>query len=100
MTEPASYLPCPECGHVPGIAIASVTPKQLECARFIHGFIEMRGFSPSYENIAAALGLKSKSGVNRLVLALEGRGWLTRMPYQARTMRMLVVPPVRSGAVA
>ncbi len=89
---------CPKCGYVIQIIVSSVTPKQLECARFIHGFIEMRGFSPSYENIAAGLGLKSTSGVNRLVSALEQRGWLTRIPFQARTMKMLVVPPVQREA--
>ena len=93
MTNQPSYLPCPECGHVPDIAIASVTSKQLECARVIHAFIEKEGFGPSYDNIKDGLGLKAKSGITRLIDGLEERGWRTRVPFRAHSIRMLVVPP-------
>lgn len=53
-----------------------LTPKQKECLDFIRAYIEAHGASPSYQNIMDAMGLRSKSGVHRLVHALHDRGHL------------------------
>lgn len=47
---------------------------------------------PTFEDIKAYLGLKSKSGVSRLVLGLEERGFIERLPYRRRALRVLAVP--------
>ena len=95
-----AYHVCESCGHIENVSAASVTPAQLACARFIHELIKEHGFGPDYDSICVGLGLKSKSGIHRLILRLEERGWLTRIPYRARSIRMLVVPPPAQSEAA
>jgi repressor LexA len=57
-----------------------LTAKQHELIRFIQERLEETGISPSFEEMKEALDLKSKSGVHRLISALEERGFLRRLP--------------------
>jgi len=66
----------------------SLTDKQSAALDFIRGYIEDHGKSPSFDEIKDGLGIKSKSGVHRLVTALVERGHLVRMPNRARTLAL------------
>ncbi len=70
-----------------------LTRKQHDLLRFIHERIEETGVAPSFDEMKEALGLKSKSGVHRLVTALEERGFLRRLPHRARALEVLRLPP-------
>lgn len=69
-----------------------LTPKQHELLCFIHNSLEESGVSPSFEEMKDALGLKSKSGVHRLISALEERGFLRRLPNRARALEVTKMP--------
>lgn len=72
---------------------AGLTPKQRALLDFIARYQrERRGVSPSFDEMARALGLASKSGVHRLVEGLVARGALERLPNQARALRVVVTP--------
>jgi len=62
----------------------NLTPKQRRAYDFIAAEIRATGTAPTYDQIAAALQITSKSSVCRLVDALVERGWLRRLPYRAR----------------
>jgi len=70
-----------------------LTQHQLECLKFICDFIDRNGYSPSFIEIAQALSLKSKSGVNRLVNGLVSRGFIRALPGKARSIEVLRRPP-------
>ncbi len=70
-----------------------LTRKQHDLLRFIHERLEETGIAPSFDEMKEALGLKSKSGVHRLVTALEERGFLRRLPHRARALEVLRPPP-------
>jgi repressor LexA len=65
-----------------------LTQKQAEALRFIRGFIEEKGFSPNYQEIAAGLALPSKSQVHSLVHRLTVRGYLTLGDRKARSISL------------
>lgn len=69
-----------------------LTAKQHELIRFIQQRLEETGISPSFEEMKEALELKSKSGVHRLISALEERGFLRRLPNRARALEVLKGP--------
>ena len=69
-----------------------LTPKQHELLCFIHERLQASGVSPSFEEMKDALDLKSKSGVHRLISALEERGFLRRLPNRARALEVLRQP--------
>ena len=69
-----------------------LTAKQHELLRFIQRKLEETGISPSFEEMKDALDLKSKSGVHRLISALEERGFLRRLPNRARALEVLRQP--------
>ncbi len=69
-----------------------LTAKQHELLRFIQRKLEDTGISPSFEEMKDALDLKSKSGVHRLISALEERGFLRRLPNRARALEVLRQP--------
>ena len=69
-----------------------LTRKQHELLRFIQVRLEETGISPSFEEMKEALDLKSKSGVHRLISALEERGFLRRLPNRARALEVLREP--------
>jgi repressor LexA len=78
-----------------------LTRKQHELIRFIQTRLEETGVSPSFEEMKEALDLKSKSGVHRLISALEERGFIRRLPNRARALEVLRQPDdVTSGATA
>lgn len=69
-----------------------LTKKQVELLAFIDRYIRETGFSPSFEEMKAALRLRSKSGVHRLVSALEERSFLARRHNRARALEVLKLP--------
>ncbi len=69
-----------------------LTAKQHELIRFIQERLEETGISPSFEEMKEALDLKSKSGVHRLISALEERGFIRRLPNRARALEVIKVP--------
>ncbi len=69
-----------------------LTAKQHELIRFIQQKLEDTGISPSFEEMKEALDLKSKSGVHRLISALEERGFIRRLPNRARALEVVKLP--------
>jgi repressor LexA len=69
-----------------------LTRKQHDLIRFIQTRLEETGVSPSFEEMKEALDLKSKSGVHRLISALEERGFIRRLPNRARALEVLRQP--------
>jgi len=69
-----------------------LTAKQHELVRFIQQRLEETGISPSFEEMKEALDLKSKSGVHRLISALEERGFIRRLPNRARALEVIKMP--------
>ena len=66
-----------------------LTKKQLELLIFLEEKINNSTIPPSFEEMKLALNLKSKSGIHRLILALEERGFLRRLPHRARSIQIL-----------
>ena len=69
-----------------------LTAKQRELLMFIDGRLKQDGVSPSFDEMREALDLKSKSGVHRLISALEERGFIRRLPNRARALEVLKLP--------
>lgn len=69
-----------------------LTPKQHELLAFIHQRLHETGISPSFDEMREALDLKSKSGVHRLIGALEEREFIRRLPNRARALEILKLP--------
>jgi repressor LexA len=69
-----------------------LTRKQHELVCFIHDHLAETGVSPSFEEMKDALDLKSKSGVHRLIAALEERGFIRRLPNRARALDVVNMP--------
>ncbi len=69
-----------------------LTRKQHELLMFIDRHLRETGFSPSFEEMKAALNLKSKSGIHRLITALEERGFLRRRAHRARALEVIRLP--------
>jgi repressor LexA len=72
-----------------------LTRKQHELLTFIHERLEATGISPSFEEMKEALDLKSKSGIHRLITALEERGFIRRLPHRARALEVLRLPDAK-----
>jgi repressor LexA len=77
-----------------------LTRKQHELLRFIQTRLEDSGVSPSFEEMKEALDLKSKSGVHRLISALEERGFIRRLPNRARALEVIRTPEDQGAKVA
>lgn len=69
-----------------------LTKKQHQLLTFIHERLQSDGVAPSFDEMKAALGLKSKSGIHRLITALEERGFLSRLPHRARALEVVKLP--------
>jgi repressor LexA len=69
-----------------------LTRKQNELLRFIHERMREAGVPPSFDEMKEALDLKSKSGIHRLITALEERGFIRRMPNRARALEVIKLP--------
>lgn len=70
-----------------------LTAKQKQVLAHLAQEIEKGGIAPSYDEMKEAVGLKSKSGIHRLILALEERGFIRRLPNRARAIEILRLPP-------
>jgi repressor LexA len=71
-----------------------LTAKQRELLQFIHDRLRQSGVSPSFDEMREALDLKSKSGVHRLISALEERQFIRRLPNRARALEVIKMPEV------
>lgn len=76
-----------------------LTAKQRELLIFIDGRLKQDGVSPSFDEMREALQLKSKSGVHRLISALEERGFIRRLPNRARALEVLKLPESKAATV-
>jgi len=74
-----------------------LTKKQKNLLVFINKRIRSSGVSPSYEEMKDSLNLKSKSGIHRLISALEERGFIRRLPHKARALEVLKLPETASA---
>ena len=72
--------------------IAMLTRKQHELLMFIHERLKETGIPPSFDEMKDALDLASKSGIHRLITALEERGFIRRLPNRARALEVLRLP--------
>jgi repressor LexA len=75
-----------------------LTRKQHELLMFIHERIKETGVSPSFDEMKEALDLASKSGIHRLITALEERGFLRRLPHRARALEVVKLPEQATAA--
>ena len=66
-----------------------LTKKQKQLLNYIQKFQSKNGVTPSYEEMKSALNLKSKSGIHRLILALEERGFVKRLAHKARALEII-----------
>ena len=69
-----------------------LTKKQSELLRFIHERLQEAGVPPSFDEMKEALDLRSKSGIHRLIMALEERGFIRRLANRARAIEVLRLP--------
>jgi len=69
-----------------------LTRKQHELLRYIHERLKESGVPPSFDEMKDALNLRSKSGIHRLITALEERGFIRRLPNRARALEVLRLP--------
>ena len=76
-----------------------LTAKQRELLLFIDSRLKDNGISPSFDEMREALELKSKSGVHRLISALEERGFIRRLPNRARALEVTRLPETQAGNV-
>lgn len=74
-----------------------LTRKQLDLLQFIQHRMRESGVPPSFDEMKDALDLKSKSGIHRLITALEERGFLRRLPNRARAIEVIRMPESLSG---
>ena len=77
-----------------------LTSKQHELLRFIQARLTSTGVSPSFDEMREALDLKSKSGVHRLIGALEERSFIRRLPNRARALEVLRMPEAAVAALS
>ncbi len=74
-----------------------LTKKQKNLLLFINKKLRSSGVSPSYEEMKVSLHLKSKSGIHRLISALEERGFIRRLPHKARALEVIKLPETASA---
>ena len=81
--------------------LAMLTKKQLELLTFLQNHLKKNDVPPSFDEMRDALNLKSKSGIHRLVSALEERGFIRRLPNRARAIEIIkttaIEPRLKSG---
>ena len=69
-----------------------LTKKQLQLLEFIHARVQKEGVPPSFDEMKEELGLRSKSGIHRLITGLEERGYITRLAHRARALEITRLP--------
>lgn len=74
-----------------------LTRKQHELLQYLHRHLSSQGVSPSFDEMKDALGLKSKSGIHRLITGLEERGFIRRLAHRARAIEILRMPDEAAG---
>jgi repressor LexA len=75
-----------------------LTRKQMDLLHFIHDRLQRDGVPPSFDEMKDALDLRSKSGIHRLITALEERGFIRRLAHRARAIEILRLPePLQGG---
>ncbi|WP_120501120.1 transcriptional repressor LexA [Roseovarius sp. EL26] len=74
-----------------------LTKKQLDLLEFIHKRIQRDGVPPSFDEMKEALDLRSKSGIHRLITALEERGFIRRLAHRARALEIIKLPESLGG---
>jgi repressor LexA len=77
--------------------LAMLTRKQYELLRFINERLKEAGVPPSFDEMKDALDLRSKSGIHRLITALEERGFIRRLPNRARAIEVIKLPELSGG---
>jgi repressor LexA len=77
-----------------------LTAKQRELLVFINSRLKETGVSPSFDEMKEALDLRSKSGIHRLITALEERGFIRRLPHRARALEVLRLPDTAATTAA
>jgi repressor LexA len=77
-----------------------LTQKQKDLLLFIHQRLQESGVPPSFDEMKEALDLKSKSGIHRLITALEERGFIRRLPHRARALEVVKLPEHMSNQSA
>ncbi len=75
-----------------------LTKKQLDLLNFIHKRVQRDGVPPSFDEMKEALDLRSKSGIHRLITALEERGFIRRLAHRARAIEVVKLPEALDGA--
>lgn len=75
-----------------------LTKKQLDLLEFIHTRLQRDGVPPSFDEMKDALDLRSKSGIHRLITALEERGFIRRLAHRARAIEIVKLPESMGGA--
>lgn len=75
-----------------------LTKKQLDLLEFIHKRVQRDGVPPSFDEMKVALDLRSKSGIHRLITALEERGFIRRLAHRARAIEIVKLPESLGGA--
>ncbi len=75
-----------------------LTKKQLQLLEFIHKRLQKDGVPPSFDEMKTALDLRSKSGIHRLITALEERGFIRRLAHRARAIEVIRLPDSLGGA--
>ncbi|MCP4823289.1 MAG: repressor LexA, partial [Shimia sp.] len=75
-----------------------LTKKQLDLLEFIHTRLQKDGVPPSFDEMKDALDLRSKSGIHRLITALEERGFIRRLAHRARAIEIVKLPESMGGA--
>ena len=74
-----------------------LTKKQLDLLQFIHKRVQRDGVPPSFDEMKEALDLRSKSGIHRLITALEERGFIRRLAHRARAIEIVKLPESMGG---
>jgi repressor LexA len=74
-----------------------LTQKQKDLLMLIHARLQETGVPPSFDEMKEALDLKSKSGIHRLITALEERGFIRRLPHRARALEIVKLPEASAG---
>ena len=79
------------------VICSMLTKKQKNLLLFINKKLRSTGISPSYEEMKNSLNLKSKSGIHRLISALEERGFIRRLAHKARALEVIKLPETASA---
>ncbi len=72
-----------------------LTKKQYQLLKFIDKRLKETAICPSFDEMKDAVGLKSKSGIHRLISALEERGFIKKLPHRARALEVIKVPKIK-----